>query len=86
MNDKIAKERVRVLSLSSTPKPGQIWQHYKGERYMINGIVCLEKTDEIAVQYTCVGENPVPLISTLEDWHSMAIIAGLAAPRFKLVA
>lgn len=83
-NIDIIEEKQRVIiNKIDVPKPGSIWQHYKGDLYLIEGLVMKESTEEIEVCYSNVKRPlPIPWTRPLSEWNELLDHNGVQVRRF----
>jgi hypothetical protein len=66
---------------------GSIYQHYKGPRYRVLGLVCHSETLEELVHYECLYNNPNGQfwVRPRAMFEGTVLVDGLAQPRFRRV-
>jgi len=71
-----------------TPKEGEIYRHYKGDRYRVKALALHSNDDEWMVVYEPMYENPdAPLFTRpLREWREWVEWEGKIAPRFTLMS
>lgn len=71
--------------IAQTLKPGSIYQHYKGQQYMILSVARHTETLEELVVYQSLYGDYAIWIRPLQMFVEEVIIDGCSQPRFKLV-
>ena len=67
--DLIKQKQKKFILRPDVPKPFSIWRHYKGEIYLVGGIVMRESTEEFEVCYSSI-KNPLlcPWSRPISEW------------------
>lgn len=84
-NAKLNEMIRRVVDDPATPKPSSVWKHYKGERYLVQGLAVSESTEEILVCYTAQNDPlqfSIPWTRPLEEWRQIVSHNGVPTQRF----
>lgn len=85
--DDLRKIQQELLNHPETPKNGEIYRHYKGNKYIVLGIAIREADEAPIVQY--VGEKNqdlLPWLRPLVDWNSLAEHEGKPVKRFTKIS
>lgn len=77
--DMLAAARAKV-------EPGTEWQHYKGNKYVANGVVLIEATNEVSVLYTSVLQPEVSFVRPVQSWLEVIEWNGQMQPRFTKIS
>ncbi|HSX05040.1 MAG TPA: DUF1653 domain-containing protein [Candidatus Saccharimonadales bacterium] len=87
MNSKLPYDQLLDTLTAARQKvaPATRWRHYKGPEYVVDNIVFLEATDEVAVVYTPVLEPGVAFVRSLVSWLETVDWNGQTVPRFRQV-
>jgi hypothetical protein len=57
---------------SATPRPHSVWRHYKGDCYVVHGLVMKESTEELEVCYSKIDKPlPLPWSGPLSEWNEI---------------
>lgn len=66
------------------PLKGEVWQHYKGDKYRVTGLALHSSTDEWMVLYEPMYENAATEFFTrpLTEWQSLVTWDGKQMARF----
>lgn len=65
-----------IIELPDTPKPSSVWKHYKGDFYIVIGIVMRESSHEIEVCYESLESESslhIQWIRPLREWTETII-------------
>lgn len=68
----IEEKQFSIINNKDLPKIGSIWKHYKGNRYVVQGLGILESNEDIVVIYSCEHKllsYSVPWIRPLSEWN-----------------
>lgn len=73
-----------ALQLEETPKPYNVWRHYKGDYYIIHFLSIRESTEDIEVCYTSISDDDDSIVWTrpLSEWNDTVIYNGIEQKRF----
>jgi len=82
--EELKKKLVKLNKDPKTPKPGQVYKHYKGTLYVVVNISLREENEEPIVNYFGLktGSDLYPWSRTLADWNSQVKVNGELIPRF----
>jgi len=77
---------VEIINATDRPKVGQVWQHYKGDKYEVTGASLDEATETVHVLYKSY-EKPLPLpwSRPISEWAKTVLYQGKEVPRFSLM-
>jgi len=62
---------------------GTSWQHYKGGRYCITGILWDSTAEEWAIKYIRPNADAMEYSRTITNWYSKPFVGDTETPRFK---
>ncbi len=68
------------------PKPGQIWQHFKGHKYRVIGLFSHSETQELMIGYISADEtlsSGVGWVRPANMWHDQINRETYKGPRFR---
>jgi hypothetical protein len=83
--DVLEKQKAQEAN-SDTPKGSSIWQHYKGDYYVVSGLTMYEPTEEFLVLYYPREKTLIyPWSRPLVEWTQMVEYQGKQVQRFTLV-
>lgn len=75
-----------VQTLPDSPRPGQVWKHYKKPiPYVVQAVREIEELGVWVVVYQGVFFNERPWVLTLDRWHSMVETEGQRVARYTLL-
>lgn len=75
-------------NLTTEIEPGQLWRHYKGRTYRVEGRCVLEGTLQHAVSYRSAeldDNGSMVWVRTRSNWREMVESGGRQVPRFRLI-
>ena len=74
-----------LQSASVVVTVGGIYQHHKGDDYLVEGLGFLEATDEICVIYHNQNIPELTYIRPLTSWLEIVSVDDKSMPRFALI-
>lgn len=68
--------------------PAGVYQHYKGNQYLVLGVAKHSETEEDLVVYVSLYENKAAnlWVRPLKMFQEQVVVDGVSTPRFKLMS
>jgi hypothetical protein len=81
--DAAERKQTEFLQQADIPNITSIWQHYRGDYYIVHGFVTDESTEGIAVCYSKLDRPlPIPWTRPISEWTATVEYDGKRVKRF----